>query len=151
MVTATPGVALAVLGADCLPVVLWRRDTPRVAAAHAGWRGLVAGVLEATARALGAPGDAGAAIGPGIGPCCYPVSDEVRGASPRASARASWSGEAVDLAAAARGPSWRPASPTRPSSRWAPAPPARPSASTRYRRDGAGTGRQAGLVWAAAA
>ena len=70
--------ALAVLGADCLPVLLWRRDRPAVAAAHAGWRGLVAGVVEEAVAAIGAPERVAAAVGPGIGPCCYPVSAEVR-------------------------------------------------------------------------
>ncbi len=98
LVTATPGTALVVLGADCLPVAMWRRDVPRVAAAHAGWRGLVAGVLESTVAALGAPGAAGAAIGPGIGPCCYPVSAEVREAFAERFGQAVVVGGAVDLA-----------------------------------------------------
>ena len=78
LVTGRPRLPLVVLGADCLPVLLWRRDGPAVAAAHAGWRGLVEGVLPAAVAALGRPDRVGAAIGPGVGPCCYPVSRELR-------------------------------------------------------------------------
>jgi polyphenol oxidase len=72
-VTAAPGVAAMVLVADCLPVALAGPD--RVAMLHAGWRGLAGGVLEAGVEATGA---VCAAIGPGIGPCCYEVGDDVR-------------------------------------------------------------------------
>jgi purine-nucleoside/S-methyl-5'-thioadenosine phosphorylase / adenosine deaminase len=67
------GVAAVVLAADCLPVALARPGA--VGMVHAGWRGLAAGVLEAGVAATGA---VAAAIGPGIGPCCYEVGDEVR-------------------------------------------------------------------------
>jgi polyphenol oxidase len=72
-VTTAPGVAAMVLVADCLPVALAGPD--RVAMLHAGWRGLAGGVLEAGVEATGA---VCAAIGPGIGPCCYEVGDDVR-------------------------------------------------------------------------
>jgi YfiH family protein len=72
-VTTAPGVAAMVVVADCLPVALAGRE--RVGMVHAGWRGLAAGVLEAGAEATGA---VAAAIGPGIGPCCYEVGDDVR-------------------------------------------------------------------------
>ena len=79
LVTGAPGAGWWCSGADCLPVLLWRRDRPPVAAAHAGWRGLVAGVLEAAVRGARATRSGWAPpIGPGIGPCCYPVSAEVR-------------------------------------------------------------------------
>ena len=91
-----------VLAADCLPVLLWRRDEPGVAAAHAGWRGLVGGVVGAAVRALGRPERIGAAIGPGIGPCCYPVSAEVRDRFAAAFGEAVVRPPAVNLAAAAR-------------------------------------------------
>jgi polyphenol oxidase len=65
-------VAAIVLVADCLPVALAGPDA--VAMVHAGWRGLAAGVLEAGVEAAGA---VFAAIGPGIGPCCYEVGEEV--------------------------------------------------------------------------
>lgn len=79
-----PGVVCAVLTADCLPVVLAATDGRAVAVAHAGWRGLAGGVLEATVAALGAAGaPAGelvAWLGPAIGPAAYEVGSEVRAA-----------------------------------------------------------------------
>jgi YfiH family protein len=72
--TTRPGVAAIVLVADCLPVALGGPGA--VAMLHAGWRGLAAGVLEAGVAAMG--GAVAAAIGPGIGPCCYEVGDDVR-------------------------------------------------------------------------
>jgi purine-nucleoside/S-methyl-5'-thioadenosine phosphorylase / adenosine deaminase len=74
-VTTQPGVAAIVLVADCLPVALAGPDAAGVV--HAGWRGLAGGVLEAGVAALGR-GPVAAAIGPGIGPCCYEVGDDVR-------------------------------------------------------------------------
>ncbi len=76
-----PGIVLALLTADCLPVLFTTRAGDRIGAAHAGWRGLAAGVLSATLEALGAPPDQVMAwIGPGIGPCHYEVGGEVRDA-----------------------------------------------------------------------
>lgn len=75
--TDEPGRAVMLLTADCLPVALARTNgTPAVAVLHVGWRGLLAGIVEEGARALGG-GPVAAAIGPGIGPCCYEVGDEV--------------------------------------------------------------------------
>ena len=75
--TDEPGRALAVLTADCLPIALARTNgSPGIAVLHAGWRGLLAGIVEAGVAALGG-GRPAAAIGPGIGPCCYEVSDEI--------------------------------------------------------------------------
>jgi YfiH family protein len=69
-----PGVAALVFVADCLPVAL---AGPRgVAMVHAGWRGLAGGILGAAAKAVEATT---AAVGPGIGPCCYEVGEEVLG------------------------------------------------------------------------
>jgi YfiH family protein len=66
------------LSADCLPLALVRTggERPAVAVLHVGWRGLLAGVIQAGASALGDHALA-AAIGPGIGPCCYEVGEEV--------------------------------------------------------------------------
>lgn len=77
------GVVLAVLTADCLPVFLCNRSADVIALAHAGWRGLAAGVLERTLDAMrqrSADRDWMAWIGPGIGPHRFEVGDEVRAA-----------------------------------------------------------------------
>lgn len=77
--TDRPGVVCAVLTADCLPVLLSDRAGTRVAALHAGWRGLAAGVLEAGVGALACPPrELIAWVGPGIGPQAFEVGDEVR-------------------------------------------------------------------------
>jgi YfiH family protein len=78
---AAPAVAAMVLTADCIPVVLGAKGA--VAALHAGWRGLAAGVLEEGVRALREVGGRGAAIaivGPCAGACCYEVGEEVHAA-----------------------------------------------------------------------
>lgn len=73
----------SILTADCLPVLFSNRDGTRVAAAHAGWRGLAGGVLESTLKALGeAPERIIAWLGPAIGPESYEVGKEVFGAFP---------------------------------------------------------------------
>ena len=77
--TDVPGAVLAVLTADCLPVVFAARDGGEVAVAHAGWRGLAAGVLERTVAALRTPPDGLLAwLGPAAGPGAYEVGAEVR-------------------------------------------------------------------------
>ena len=77
--TRQHGVACAVLTADCLPVLLCDRQGTRVAAVHAGWRGLLAGVLENTVTAMTcSPDDLLAWLGPAIGPTVYEVGPEVR-------------------------------------------------------------------------
>lgn len=131
------GVAPAVLVADCLPVAL---AGPRgVAMLHCGWRGLAGGMVEEGVRALGGEVTA-AAIGPGAGPCCYEVGDEV-GSRFEPEAR---SGRCLDLPGAAR-------------RRLAAAGVARieeAGACTicgdgwfSFRREGVAAGRQAGVVW----
>jgi YfiH family protein len=81
-VTRRSARVLAVLVADCVPVLLARADGSALAVAHAGWRGLAAGVLEAAVAAL-APADGGpvtAWLGPAIGPERFEVGPEVRAA-----------------------------------------------------------------------
>ena len=73
------GAVCAVLTADCLPVLFTCRRGRRVAAAHAGWRGLAGGVLEAVISCMGEdPAELMAWIGPGIGPSAFEVGPEVR-------------------------------------------------------------------------
>ena len=80
-VAFTPGSVCAVLVADCLPLFLAGRDGRRVGVAHAGWRGLAAGVVEATVAALECePGELLAWLGPSIGPTAFEVGSEVRDA-----------------------------------------------------------------------
>ena len=80
MATATPGLALAILTADCVPVLLADREAGVIGAAHAGWRGALNGVLEAAVSVmlgLGAQAkDIRAVIGPAIGPASYEVGPE---------------------------------------------------------------------------
>lgn len=78
----TPGSVVAVKTADCLPILLVDERHRAVAAVHAGWRGTVAGIVGRAVEAMGAQfgalaGELHAAIGPGIGPCCYEVGAEV--------------------------------------------------------------------------
>lgn len=80
-VTSARGVVLAILTADCLPVVFAAEDGSEVAVAHAGWRGLAGGVLEATVAAMRTPAARVLAwLGPAAGPHAYEVGAEVRDA-----------------------------------------------------------------------
>lgn len=83
LATATPGLALAVTCADCVPVYLYDPVRQAGALVHAGWRGTALGVaaraVATLAAAFGsAPGNLRGAIGPSIGPCCYEVDEPVR-------------------------------------------------------------------------
>ncbi len=81
LVTAEPGVAVAVATADCVPLLLASGDGRVVAAVHAGWRGTLAGIAADGVRALGERGipadGVRAALGPAIDGCCYEVEREI--------------------------------------------------------------------------
>jgi polyphenol oxidase len=104
----TPGSAVAVKTADCIPVLLVDRCRRAVAAVHAGWRGTAAEIVreavEHMRREFGSDAAAlDAAIGPGIGPCCYEVGPEVAEHFPQSSLETGRDGRArVDLAGANR-------------------------------------------------
>lgn len=97
MVTTTPGLPLAVATADCFPVII--EGDHSTAVAHAGWRGVAAGVVGRTMEAVRSDGDRirRVAIGPGIGPCCYEVGDEVEAAIAGFVSRTTWGTRSVDL------------------------------------------------------
>jgi len=88
--THSAGRVCVVRVADCMPVLLAQKDGKGVGAAHAGWRGLAAGVIEATVAAMGAdPARLCAWMGPAIGPADFEVGDEVREAFVSHSSQAS--------------------------------------------------------------
>ena len=76
--TDDPGLPVLALTADCLPIAVARANGagPALAVLHAGWRGLLSGIATSGVAALGG-GRAAAIVGPGIGPCCYDVGEEV--------------------------------------------------------------------------
>ncbi len=81
LLTAAPCLALAVSYADCVPVVIAARgaDGPEFAVVHAGWRGMLAGIVGQAAAALARRGRLlGAVVGPSIGPCCFTVDERLR-------------------------------------------------------------------------
>jgi len=80
-VTRAPGCIAVVMTADCLPILLCNRQGNEVAAVHAGWRGLQAGIIQASLSAMQSPcADLLAWIGPGISQACFEVGDEVHAA-----------------------------------------------------------------------
>ena len=95
-VTGEPGLSALVFVADCLPIAL--AGPGGVAMLHGGWRGLAAGIV---GRGVAAMAATAAAIGPGIGPCCYEVGDEVLAAFAPLGAGPS-EGRMLDLKAVAR-------------------------------------------------
>jgi polyphenol oxidase len=85
LMTDQPGILIGVQTADCIPVLVADRKRKAVAAFHAGWRGTVRRIVEAGVGRMrmefgSRPEDLIAAIGPGVGQCCYAVGDEVRAA-----------------------------------------------------------------------
>ena len=83
LITFQRGIPVAVVTADCVPVLLARKNGGACAAIHAGWRGTLAGAVDEVLKELRSRGekisDWVAAIGPAIGPCCYEVSEELAG------------------------------------------------------------------------
>lgn len=79
LVAREKGLAVGVRTADCAPILIADVRTGAVAAVHAGWRGVVAGVISEALRVLAArsPSDLIAVVGPSIGPCCFQVGDDV--------------------------------------------------------------------------
>jgi YfiH family protein len=94
--TDEPGVPMLKLTADCLPVALARRNgEPALALLHAGRLGLLEGILQAGVATLG--GRVAAAVGPGIGPCCYEVGDDIADAYRARFGNAAVRGRNLDL------------------------------------------------------
>ncbi len=100
--TRVTGLPLAVFTADCAAVVL--EGDGIVGIAHAGWRGLAAGVIGALRTAMDEAGSAAkvAAIGPAIGSCCFEVGEEVAEQFPHEQATTTWGSPSVDLVASAK-------------------------------------------------
>jgi YfiH family protein len=136
--TDVPGLAPLVMVADCLPVAL--AGPAGVAMAHCGWRGLAADIAGAAAREVRAEH---AAIGPGIGPCCYEVGDEVLAAFAQVDGASS--GRMLDLVAITRAQLTEAGVEEIEDSGLCTSCEAELFYS--HRRDGERTGRQAGLVW----
>jgi len=138
--TARSGLPAAVFTADCLAVVI--EADHGVGIAHAGWRGVVAGVVKNLRAEMEAVGWTvlRAAVGPGIGPCCFEVGPEVAAHFPATTSTTSWGTKSVDLPAAIAAQLggtdiWQAGVCTRCSDGF-----------FSYRRDGA-TERMAGIVW----
>jgi YfiH family protein len=93
-----PGLGMMLVTADCLPIAIARTggERPGLALVHAGWRGLLGGVVESASRALG-PGRTKAVLGPAIGPCCFEVSEEIAATFRRRYGRQVASGRKVNL------------------------------------------------------
>ena len=136
--TADPGLTPLVMVADCLPVAL--AGPGGVAMAHCGWRGLAAGIVARAATAVEAEA---AAVGPGIGPCCYEVGDEVLAEFADLDGVAD--GRMLDLSAVARALLERAGVEATETSGLCTK--CNPDLFYSHRRDGGRTGRQAGLVW----
>jgi YfiH family protein len=147
--TDHPDVTPLVLVADCVPLVL--SGPGAVAAVHCGWRGVAAGIVERAVAAVAALGDApgrelSAALGPGIGPCCYGVGDEVlRAFRERGHERPG--GPTLDLPRAIRVELERAGLEPAAIRSCGLCTSCNPGLFFSHRRDNGVTGRQAGLVW----
>ena len=136
--TSSPELTPLVMVADCLPVAMVGPEG--VAMAHCGWRGLAGGIV---AEAAGAVEAEAAAIGPGIGPCCYEVGEKVLAAFGDVEGVAR--GRMLDLTAVATALLERAGVAAIESSGLCTS--CNPELFYSHRRDGERTGRQAGLVW----
>ena len=136
--TSNPDLAPLVMVADCLPVAMLGPDG--VAMAHCGWRGLAGGIVGTAAGAVRAEA---AAVGPGIGPCCYEVGEEVLSAFEGLDGVAR--GRMLDLTAVATALLERAGVDAIECSGLCTS--CNPELFYSHRRDGERTGRQAGLVW----
>jgi YfiH family protein len=135
-----------VLVADCFPLVLATRHA--VAAVHCGWRGIVAGIVPTALDVLQAQGNGetvAAAIGPGIGPCCYEVGDEVLSAFTARQLDDAFEGRRLDLSRAIRTELERGG--VQSVTTIGLCTSCNPDLFFSHRRDGGVTGRQAGLAW----
>ena len=139
--TSIPGLGLLVLAADCLPVAL--AGVGRVAIVHCGWRGLAAGIITRAVESFREP--PAAAVGPGIGRCCYEVGDDVRDAF--AGLSGVTARRMLDLRAVADA-KLRAAGVDR-IEHVELCTSCRPDLFFSHRRDGGITGRQAGIAWLA--
>ena len=148
-ITRWPSLTPLVLVADCVPLVLAAPGA--VAAVHCGWRGILAGVVERALDALREQADrdrVSAAIGPGIGPCCYEVGADVRVAFEQAGHGAEVLPDGrVDLPLAVRAVLERTGFPPDRISTAGLCTSCNPELFFSHRRDGGVTGRQGGLAW----
>ncbi|MBM3633939.1 MAG: laccase domain-containing protein [Actinobacteria bacterium] len=148
LVTRVPGVALVAMGADCPVIGLWDERGQVVAAVHAGWRGIVAGVIPAAVAAMGAdPTTVTAAVGPHVGPCCYPVDDDLRSTMAARHGPDVAVGDAVDLGLACRRALEGAGVPRGRIKVDASCTACDAQRFFSYRRDGGATGRQGAVVW----
>ncbi|MBA2546552.1 MAG: laccase domain-containing protein [Solirubrobacterales bacterium] len=142
--TNQPGLVPFVMVADCLPIAI--SGPGGVAAVHGGWRGLAGGIVAAAAERVRGTD---AAVGPGIGPCCYEVGDEVlaefRDIEGAATGATREGGRMLDLPAVARALLGRAGISTVDSADLCTA--CNPNLFYSHRRDGERTGRQACLAW----
>lgn len=101
MFTVEPGLPLAVFTADCMGIVV--TGTGGVGVAHAGWRGMSAGVVAKLLEAMSSGGVSPiqAWLGPTIGPCCFEVGEEVTALFPESASQTTWGTPSVDLVSAA--------------------------------------------------
>jgi polyphenol oxidase len=144
--TTNTGVTALVLVADCVPVVLATQGA--VAAVHCGWRGTAAGIVNTALDALRERGDGetvAAAIGPGIGPCCYEVGEEVCAAFEERGLDGAFDGRHLDLGRAIRLELERGGVEAVTTVDLCTS--CNPDLFFSHRRDGGVTGRQAGLAW----